>query len=109
MSNTLQDNAYYYEKIKSYALGFLFSIILTALSFVITMTHFFSNKINYITIIICAIMQIFVHFVYFLNLNFTFQKHWYVISLLFVMIIVFIIVFGSIWIMSNLNHHMLLH
>ncbi|AHG59928.1 cytochrome o ubiquinol oxidase subunit IV [Buchnera aphidicola] len=98
------------KEIKSYFLGFLFSVVLTVLPFLLVMQKIFSSDLNYIIILICAISQIVVHFLFFLHLNFsTIEGQWNIVALLFVIIIIFIVVFGSIWIMFNLNHHMLLH
>ncbi|ANZ22658.1 cytochrome o ubiquinol oxidase subunit IV [Buchnera aphidicola (Diuraphis noxia)] len=93
------------KKLKSYLLGCFLSFILTTLSFLSVIQKLFSNEINHLIILLLAISQIIVHFIYFLHLNFSKEKQWHVITLLFVMIIMFILVFGSIWIMSNLNHH----
>ncbi|WP_253254804.1 cytochrome o ubiquinol oxidase subunit IV [Buchnera aphidicola] len=97
------------KKVKSYLLGFLFSIMLTVLSFLVVTEKIFSSEINYLIILLSAISQIIIHFLYFLDLNFSSEEKWNVVTLVFVMIIIFIIVFGSIWIMRNLNYHMLLH
>ncbi|QIE02153.1 cytochrome o ubiquinol oxidase subunit IV [Buchnera aphidicola] len=97
------------KNIKSYFFGFILSFILTIFPFLLVINKFFSNQINYIICLLCAIIQIFVHFVYFLHLNFSPEKKWYLVTLLFIMIIIFIVVFGSIWIMHHLNHHSYQH
>ncbi|WP_422667362.1 cytochrome o ubiquinol oxidase subunit IV [Buchnera aphidicola] len=107
MSNN-SNNLLYYKK-KSYILGFLFSIILTLIPFYFSIEKIFSSKTNHIIIIFCAITQILIHFIYFLDLNFSIEKRWNIVSLLFIMIIIFIILFGSIWIMNNLNNNMMMH
>ncbi|QCI20595.1 cytochrome o ubiquinol oxidase subunit IV [Buchnera aphidicola (Brachycaudus cardui)] len=97
------------KEIKSYLLGFLFSIVLTILPFLLVIQKIFSSQTNCIIILICAISQIIIHFLFFLHLNInTIEGKWNIITLLFALIIIFIIIFGSIWIMFNLNHHMLL-
>ncbi|AEO08805.1 cytochrome O ubiquinol oxidase subunit IV [Buchnera aphidicola str. Ak (Acyrthosiphon kondoi)] len=95
------------KDIKSYLLGFLFSTLLTIVPFVLAIQNFFYSKINCIIFILCAISQIIVHFIYFLHLNFSKEERWNLITLLFVIMIIFIVVFGSIWIMHNLNHHIM--
>jgi len=92
---------------QSYFIGFLFSVILTIAPFILAIQKLFSSEVSYIVFLLCAISQIIVHFVYFLHLNFSTKERWNLITLLFVIIIIFIVVFGSIWIMSNLNHHMI--
>lgn len=95
------------KEIKSYILGFLFSVVLTIIPFILAIKNIFSSEINYTVFLFCAISQIIVHFIYFLHLNFSSKERWNLITLLFVIIIIFIVVFGSIWIMCNLNHHMI--
>lgn len=98
------------KEIKSYLLGFFFSIILTILPFLLVIKKIFSSEISYIIILICAISQIIIHFLFFFHLNFhTIEGQWNLVTLLFAMIIIFIVVFGSMWIMFNLNHHTMLH
>ncbi|CAL4325338.1 Cytochrome bo(3) ubiquinol oxidase subunit 4 [Buchnera aphidicola (Protaphis terricola)] len=96
------------KKVKYYVCGFFLSILLTIIPFIITKNGYFSYFIHRFTIIFCAIFQIIVHFICFLHLNNIKKNFWYLISLLFVLVIIFIVVFGSIWIMFNLNHHVLI-
>lgn len=95
------------KEIKSYIVGFLFSLFLTIIPFFCTLNHLFSRKVNFFVILLCAFSQIIVHFVFFLHLSFSKKNSWNITSLLFVLIIIFIIVFGSVWIMYNLNHHLM--
>lgn len=95
------------EEMKSYILAFLFSLVLTTVPFVLAIQKIFSSQINCIIFLLCAISQIVIHFIFFLHLNFSSKERWNLITLLFVIVIIFIVVFGSIWIMRNLNHHMM--
>lgn len=96
---------YNIQGIKSYFFGFSLSCLLTVLPFFIVMQKIFSHDVNHYIVVLFAIIQITVHFIYFLHLNFSDEQRWNVITLLFVTIIIFIVVFGTIWIMSNLNHY----
>ncbi len=97
------------KEIKSYLLGFLLSCVLTIVPFLLIMKKIFSNDINCIVVLSCSIFQIIVHFVYFLHLNFSSEQRWNIITLLFVIVIIFIVISGSIWIMYNLNHHIMIN
>lgn len=98
-------NKNYNKETKSYTVAFLLSLILTIIPFLSVKIHFFDIKINYFIIIFSALIQIIVHFLYFLHLCDSSNDYWNLMSLLFSLIIIFIIVFGSIWVMYNLNHH----
>ncbi|QIQ41469.1 MAG: cytochrome o ubiquinol oxidase subunit IV [Buchnera aphidicola (Aphis urticata)] len=108
MSKYFKLKLYFNKKVQSYIFGFLFAILLTIIPFFIAKNHFFSYKISQLIIVFCAFLQIMIHFIYFLHLNNISKNHWYLISLLFILIIIFIVVFGSIWIMFNLNHHVMI-
>lgn len=99
---------YFNKKVQSYINGFLFSILLTIIPFFIVKNQFFSYLMTRLIILFCAILQIIIHFIYFLHLNSIQKSYWYFASLLFILIIIFIVVFGSIWIMINLNHHIMI-
>lgn len=98
---------FFNKEVKSYIIGFFISIFLTIIPFLFSLNNFFSSRFNFFIITLCAIIQIVVHFVYFLHLTFSKKNLWNTISLLFVLIVILIIVFGSIWIMYNLNHHII--
>lgn len=91
--------------IKYYILGCIFSVILTALPFLLVMNNYFSKEVLFYIIFCCAIIQILVHFRYFLYLNTSIENRWNLIAVLFCAVVIFIIISGSNWIMSNLNSH----
>lgn len=109
MLDFLKRSTIFDKDIKPYVLGFVLSLILTVIPFILVINHIISSYLNYLIILICAVIQIFVHFFYFFHLNCSKHNIWNVIILLFILIIIFIIVFGSIWIMYNLNHHMIMN
>ncbi|QCI24507.1 cytochrome o ubiquinol oxidase subunit IV [Buchnera aphidicola (Muscaphis stroyani)] len=94
-----------HREIKYYIFGFLFSAVFTAISFLSVINELFSKKITYIVILSSCLIQIVIHFLCFLDLNPSKKNQWNIVSLLFTLIILFIVLFGSIWIMWNLNHH----
>ncbi|ALD15396.1 cytochrome O ubiquinol oxidase [Buchnera aphidicola (Aphis glycines)] len=105
MSQFFQKKHCFDEKVKSYIFGFLLSVLFTIIPFFIEKNHVFSYKISRFIILFCAFFQIIIHFIYFLHLNNISKNNWYLMSLLFVFIIVFIVISGSVWIMFNLQHH----
>ncbi|HXK00533.1 MAG TPA: cytochrome o ubiquinol oxidase subunit IV [Buchnera sp. (in: enterobacteria)] len=93
--------------IKYYILGCIFSIFLTVLPFLLVMYHSFSKAVLLYIIVCCAMIQIFVHFRYFLHLNTSIENRWNFIAVLFSAVVILIIISGSNWIMSNLNSHLM--
>ncbi|MDC0611991.1 cytochrome o ubiquinol oxidase subunit IV [Vibrio sp.] len=92
---------------KGYIIGFVASIILTIIPFYYAATQSLSQGTTYAILFACAIVQVFVHFIYFLHMEVkTEEGRWNFISLVFAALVVLILIVGSIWIMWNLNINM---
>ncbi len=91
---------------KSYAIGFLLSLVLTAIPFALVMTGALPRPIALASILAAGVLQILVHLVCFLHLNTRSEGGWNVLALGFTAVITVILVFGSIWIMQHLDHNM---
>ena len=61
------------------------------------------------TVVAMAVVQIFVHLVYFLHMNTSSEARWNLVALVFTVLIIAIVVVGSLWIMYNLNINMMVH
>ena len=92
---------------KSYAAGFMLSIVLTTLAFGLVMSGGLSRSAVLSGIIGAAVAQILVHLHYFLHLDSSSSARWNVLALSFTLLIMIIFVAGSIWIMYNLNYRMM--
>ena len=93
---------------KSYMTGFVLSVILTAIPFWLVMGNVVENKNWTIAIIVAfAVVQIFVHMIYFLHMNTTSDGGWTLMALIFTLIVVVIALAGSLWVMYHLNVNMM--
>jgi cytochrome o ubiquinol oxidase operon protein cyoD len=92
---------------RSYSTGFILSLVLTAIPFVLVMKGMLSQHATLIAIFSAATAQILVHLYYFLHLDASSKARWNVLSMLFAALIMLLIVGGSIWIMYNLNYRMM--
>lgn len=93
---------------QSYITGFLLSVILTAIPFALVMAGGFDNRLLTVGVVVgCAILQVLVHMVYFLHMNSHSEEGWTLLSTLFTIIIVFIMIAGSLWVMHHLNTNMM--
>ena len=92
---------------KSYATGFGLSILLTVIAFALVMGGIFSLPGALFGIVVAAVVQILIHLHYFLHLSTSSAMRWNIMALLFTLLIMFIFVGGSIWIMYNLNYRMM--
>lgn len=94
--------------VKSYAAGFVLSIVLTVISFALVMTGALPKPAVLIGILGAAIVQILVHLHYFLHLDASSEARWNLMALLFTALIMALFVGGSIWIMYSLYDRMTL-
>lgn len=94
---------------KSYSIGFLLSVILTAIPFWLVMSGkgFDKSSTTAIVILGFAAVQIVVHMIYFLHLNTKAEGGWNMLALIFTVVLVVITLSGSIWVMYHLNHNMM--
>lgn len=99
--------------IKRYVIGFVMSIALTLLAFMLVFQHINSHHAypTHETIIIAiigfAVTQLIVQMVFFLHLGQERRPRWNLNIFLMMLIMLGIIVFGSLWIMDNLSYHMM--
>ncbi len=92
---------------RTYFIGFLLSIILTLLAYGTVTSGAFSRGLVIAFIIGFAIVQLFVQLVFFLHLGSESTPRWRLVTLAFGVLVVAIVVFGSLWIMDNLNYNMM--
>ncbi|MEM7598120.1 MAG: cytochrome o ubiquinol oxidase subunit IV [Pseudomonadota bacterium] len=93
---------------KSYIIGFLLSVVLTAVPFYVVMAEVEISLIWALAIIFgLGAVQILVHVHYFLHVSVGAEDGWQFMSLLFTAIVLVIILAGSIWVMFHLHENMM--
>ncbi len=93
--------------VKSYIVGFIISLVLTIIPFVIVAKHLFSDITMYITIGVFALAQLLVQLVFFLHLSPKSHARWNLNVFIFTFLVVMILVLGTLWIMVNLDYYMM--
>ena len=94
--------------LKSYAIGFVLSVILTAIPFWLVMGNVFEKSGTTAMVVLgFAAVQIVVHMIYFLHMNTKSEGGWNMLALIFTIVIVGIALAGSIWVMYHLNTNMM--
>jgi cytochrome o ubiquinol oxidase operon protein cyoD len=93
---------------KSYMIGFVLSVILTAIPFWLVMAGVFDNKaVTAALIMIFGVVQIVVHMIFFLHMNSRSEGGWTLLALIFTILLVVIALSGSLWVMHHLNTNMM--
>ena len=90
-----------------YVIGFALAVFLTVLSFVISRTGLVWEPSIPVALAVLAIAQMGVHLVFFLHIGTGPDSTNNVMALAFGVLIVLLVMSGSLWIMSHLNHNML--
>ncbi|WP_144641198.1 cytochrome o ubiquinol oxidase subunit IV [Bordetella genomosp. 13] len=97
-----------HASLHGYLLGFALAVILTAIPFFIVMGGLFSStRVTSLVLLTLAAIQMVVHVVYFLHMDFRSEGGWNMLSILFTLVLVIITLSGSIWIMYHLDHNMM--
>jgi cytochrome o ubiquinol oxidase operon protein cyoD len=93
-------------RVIGYLVGLGLAILLTATSFFVAGTDLVWQPSIPVAIIVLAIAQMGVHLVFFLHITTGADNSNNVLALAFGLLIVFLVIGGSLWIMANLNQHM---
>ena len=91
----------------SYTAGLGLAILLTIISFVVSQTNLLWPPGVPVGLIVLAFAQIGVHLVFFLHLGSGPESTNNILALAFGVLVVFLIIAGSIWIMTNLSWNMM--
>jgi cytochrome o ubiquinol oxidase subunit IV len=91
----------------SYSAGLALAIVATITSFVVSQTNLLWPPGIPIGLIVLAFAQIGVHLVFFLHLGSGPESTNNILALAFGVLIVFLIITGSVWIIANLNSNMM--
>ena len=93
------------ESIWSYSMGFVLSICLTTIAYLLIRQNG-HNKTTLVWYIVgLAMVQLVVQLVFFINLGTDRKSRWNKMAMLFMFLVISILVFGSMWIMNSLNYN----
>jgi cytochrome o ubiquinol oxidase operon protein cyoD len=90
----------------SYTTGFAVSLGLTLLAYLTVTHHVFASWNLVFALAGLAVVQLAVQLIFFLHLGRA-KSHWNTMVFAFMLLVVLIIVFGSLWIMYGLNYRMM--
>ncbi|MFJ4141459.1 cytochrome o ubiquinol oxidase subunit IV [Pseudomonas sp. NPDC089734] len=95
--------------VKSYVIGFILSIILTAIPFALVMSPSLPKDMTIAIILAFAIIQILVHLHYFLHLDFSGTQRNNVMAFAFTTLVIVLLVGLSLWIIFSIHREMMAH
>lgn len=91
----------------TYILGLGLAVLLTVASFWIAKTNFIYGPGIPVALAALAIAQMGIHLVFFLHLTTAPDNTNNILALVFGLLIVGLVVFGTVWIMAHLNHNLM--
>jgi cytochrome o ubiquinol oxidase operon protein cyoD len=91
----------------SYTVGLGLAILATIASFVVSQTNLLWAPGIPVGLLVLAIAQIGVHLVFFLHLGSGSESTNNILALTFGVLVVFLVIGGSIWIIANLNENLM--
>lgn len=91
--------------LRSYSIGFVLSLIITLLAYGVVMNGVFTATLTIVAVVVLAVAQLAVQMFFFLHLGDEARPRWKLLTFITMAMILLLIVFGSIWIMNNLNYN----
>lgn len=102
------DHADVHITTQGYVIGFVLSVILTAIPFWLVMNHTITSSGTAAFVVLAfAAVQMVVHMIFFLHMNAKSEGGWNMLALIFTLVLVVILLAGSLWVMHNLNVNMM--
>jgi cytochrome o ubiquinol oxidase subunit IV len=95
------------EGVLGYLIGLGLAVLLTVVAFFVSRTSLVWQPSIPIALMVLAIAQMGVHLVFFLHITTGPESYNNVLALMFGILIVFLLIVGSLWIMTHLNHNMM--
>jgi cytochrome o ubiquinol oxidase subunit IV len=92
--------------VKTYAIGFILSVILTLIPFGLVMYPTLPKSITLMIVLAFAVIQVLVHLVYFLHLDRSEAQRENVIAFVFAGLVIVLLVGLSLWIMFSIHTYM---
>lgn len=96
-----------YGTISSYTLGFVISLVLTLAAYFIIDRDWLTGNKAVFAVVALGFAQAIFQFIYFLNLGRETKPRYNLLVFSFMVGVLAILVWGSIWIMNNLNYNMM--
>ncbi|NHC60340.1 cytochrome o ubiquinol oxidase subunit IV [Paenalcaligenes suwonensis] len=94
---------------KSYGIGFVLCVILTVIPFALVMNPVLSKPATMLIVVAFAVVQVIVQLVFFLHMNRSSENGWNLASFVFTLVILFIVIALSIWIIWSMHYHMMIN
>ena len=103
MANAHSHDEAGHGSVKSYAIGFILSVILTLIPFGLVMYPSLPKDVTLWIVLAFAVIQVLVHLVYFLHLDRSEAQRNNVVAFIFAALVIVLLVGLSLWIMFSIH------
>lgn len=93
--------------LKSYAIGFTASLLLTIISFLLVSMKLISGSYLINTLVSLAVIQAIIQLLFFLHVGQEAKPRWETVIFFFMVLVLLVIVIGSLWIMNDLDNRVM--
>lgn len=97
----------WHGSLKAYIIGFIASLLLTTISFLLVIAKAVSGPTLAYTIVALALVQALFQLIFFLHVGQEAKPRWETLTFCFMFMILLIIAIGTLWIMHDLNERMM--
>ena len=91
----------------TYFVGFVLSLLLTFTAYFLVVDKVFTGGSLDLAIVALGVVQMIVQVIFFLHLGSETKPRWNLFLFIFMLIIIVTVVFGTLWIMNNLNENLM--
>lgn len=102
-----QNQKEWHGSYKAYLIGFIASITLTLIAFFLALSTYLRGTLLISSLIGLALLQAVFQVRYFLHVGQEPKPRWETLVFLFMVLVLFIVVLGTLWIMFDLNHRVM--
>lgn len=95
------------QTLKLYLIGFVGSILLTLISFSITIANLFPKKVLVPLLVFLALVQAVVQLVFFMHMGTEKKPRWMSLIFGFMILVILIVLLCTLWIMSDLDRRVM--
>lgn len=107
MDENLSKENPWHGTLTSYVIGFILSILLTGAAYLIVGEHLLSGRFLVLVVAGLGIAQAIIQLLFFLHLGKESKPQWNMFVFFAMVFVLIVVVFGSVWIMNDLNSRMM--
>ncbi len=95
------------KSFKPLIVGFIISVLLTTAAYLFAQKHLFNSWSLILMVVGFGCLQAVIQLYFFFHLGIESKPRWNMMTFLFTVLVIFIVIAGSVWIMRNLDYNLM--